>query len=256
MPYETLTVEVDGPVGRVWLDRPARLNALDARTLEEIIEAFTDLQRRADTPVVILGGRGRAFCAGADRRNPPARLAPGSGAGPRARRYAAQLGRRAAAAIERLEAITIARLHGHVIGGGLVLALACDLRVAAASTSFCIPEVELGVPLSWGAVPRLAREVGPARAKELILLGERFDARAAARYGLVNRVVAADDLDAAVDAWAARLAAQPAWALHMTHSQFRAYARAAVLGDVTEMDGDLLAAATREDPSRFGLRSK
>src|SRR5262245_34517225 len=249
--YETLTVQHVGPVAHLWLDRPERRNALSPLALEELIAACDELQRHFDTPVVILGGRGPAFCAGADRKDPPARLARGSGAGPRERRYVAQLGRRALEALERLEAITIARLHGHVIGGGLVLALACDLRIAAAGTSFRIPEVDLGVPLTWGAVPRLAREVGMARARELILLGDRFDAATAERHGLVNRTVPDDDLDATVHDWARRLAAKPPWALHMTKTQFQAYSRATPLGDVTAMDGDLLAAASSEDPTRF-----
>ena len=134
-----------------------------------------------------------------------------------------------------------------------MLALACDLRLAAASTSFRIPEVDLGVPLTWGAAPRLAREVGMARARELVLLGERFDATTAERYGLVNRVVPDDALDAAVHDWARRIAAKPPWAVHMTKSQFQAYGRAVPLGDVTALDGDLLAAATGEDPTRFAF---
>lgn len=256
MSYHTLTVETDGPIARVWLNRPERRNALNTQALEEIAAAFTELQRRFETPVVILGGRGRSFCAGADRKDPPStRMAAGSGAGPRERRWAAQIGRRALAAIEQLEAITIARIHGHAVGGGLALALACDLRIAASNTVFHIPEVDLGVPLSWGAVPRLARETGMARAKELILLCDRFDAPAAERYGLLNRIVAEADLDAAIDDWARRLAAKPAWALHMTKTQFRAYAHTISLGDVTESDGDLLAAAAREDPSRFAFPS-
>jgi len=249
--YETLTVEHDGPIARVWLNRAERRNALNAQTLEEIAAAFTELQRHFDAPVVVLGGRGASFCAGADRKDPPARLARGSGAGARERRHVAQVGRRAVEAIERVEAITIARLHGHAIGGGLAIALACDLRIAAASTVFHIPEVDLGVPLAWGAAPRLAREVGMARAKELILLCDRFDAAAAERYGVLNRVVPDDQLDAAVEAWAQRLAAKAPWALHMTKTQFRAYARATVLGDVTEGDGDLIALASAEDPTRF-----
>jgi len=134
-----------------------------------------------------------------------------------------------------------------------VLALACDLRVAAAGTSFHIPEVDLGVPLTWGAAPRLAREVGPARARELILLSDRLDAPTAERYGLVNRVVPDDHLDGAVNEWARRIAAKPPWALHMTKTQFQAYGRAVPLGDVTAMDGDLLAAASAEDPTRFAF---
>ena len=256
MTYETLTLELDGAIARVWLDRPAKLNALNPRALEEIVAVFEELQHRFETPVVVLGGRGRAFCAGADRAEPPGRLARGSGASARERRWTAQLGRRALEAIERVEAITVARLHGHVIGGGLVLALACDLRVAAASTSFWIPEVDLGIPLTWGAVPRLAREVGAAKAKELILLCDRFDAPTAAQCGLLNRVVADAALDAEVDAWARRLAAKPAWAVHMTKSQFQAYGRGVALGDVATLDGDLLAGATLEDPARFAWRDR
>jgi len=251
MDFETLSIERDGAIARVWLNRPECRNALSPRGLEEIAAVFEGLQREFATSVVILGGRGASFCAGADRKDPPARLAKGSGANGRERRWVAQAGRRAAEAIERCEAITIARLHGHVIGGGLVLALSCDLRVAAQGSQFWIPEVDLGIPLTWGAVPRLVREVGPARAKELILLCDRFDAAAADRYGMLNRVVPDDQLDAVVDDMAQRLAAKADWALHMTKTQFRAYAQTAMLGDVTEGDGDLLASATWEDPSRF-----
>jgi enoyl-CoA hydratase/carnithine racemase len=255
MAYETLIIEYQGPIAYVWLNRPERRNALNAQALEEIAATFIELQRSFETPVVVLGGRGQSFCAGADRKDPPAaRMAKGSGAGPRERRYASQLGRRVLAAIEQLDAITIARLHGHAIGGGLALALACDFRIAATSTIFQIPEVDLGIPLAWGAVPRLAREVGDARAKELILLCDQFDALAAERYGLLNRVVSEDALDATVNDWAQRLAAKPISAVHMTKTQFRAYAQRVALGDVTENDGDLLAAAVSEDPTRFAFK--
>ena len=256
MTPERLAVERDGAIARVWLDRPRVLNALDTQTLEEIAAVFTELGPHAGTRVVVLGGRGSSFCAGADRKDPPARVPRSSGAGAAARRHASQVGLRALEAIERCEAITIARLQGHVIGGGLVLALGCDLRLAAASASFHIPEVDLGVPLTWGAAPRLAREVGPARAKELILLCDRFDAASAERWGLLNRVVADDALDATVDDVAGRLAAKPEWALHMTKTQFQAYSRTTVLGDVSAMDGDLLRGAAAEDPTRFAFPPK
>lgn len=252
MSFETLEVQdAVGPITRIWLNRPARHNALNSTALEELIAAFEEQQRRFDSPVIVLGGHGPSFCSGADRNDPPGRLTAGSERSPRARRYAAQLGRRALEAIESVEAITIARLHGHVIGGGVVLALGCDLRIAASGTRFRIPEVELGIPLTWGAVPRLANEVGQARAKELILLGDAFDADTAEKYGLVNRVVRDADLDDCVDRWAERIASQPEWATHMTKTQFRAYGRAQSLGDVTEGDGDLLSAASAEDPGRF-----
>lgn len=256
MKYETLTVEIEAPIAHVWLNRPAQLNPLSTQVLEEIIAAFDELHGHHEIPVIVLGGRGRSFCAGADRKNPPARVPRASGASARSRRHAAQLGKRAVEAIEHVDAITIARLHGHVVGGGVLLALACDLRIAATSTSFWIPEVNLGVPLTWGGVPRLLPLVGPARAKELILMCDRVDAVTAERYGLLNRVVADDALDATVDDWARRLAAKPEWALHMSKNQFRAYSRMSVFGDVTEMDGDLLTGASAEDPTRFVFPDK
>lgn len=257
MTYPTLDVEIAPPLAHVWLARPERLNALDGQTLEDVTAVFTELQTRFDVQVVVLGGRGRAFCAGADRKDPPGRSAARApGTTPRERRWLAQMGRRALEAIERCEAVTIARLHGHVVGGGLVLALACDFRVAASDTSFHVPEVDLGIPLTWGAVPRLIREIGAARAREVILLCDRFDAATAERWHLVHRTAPADGLDAAVEALAARLAAKPAWAVHMTKSQLQAYGKAAVLGDVSTLDGDLLALASAEDPTRFRFPAK
>lgn len=256
--YETLELERDGAVLFVWLARPAKRNALNGTSLREIEMLFGALQSDFDTRVVVLGGRGPAFCAGADRDDPPGseRMSAASGASPRERRFSAQLGRRACAAIEALEAVTLARLHGFALGGGLALALACDLRFAAEGTRLGLPEVDLGVPLTWGATPRLIHEVGAARARELLLLGDAVEAAEAARIGLVHRVVPVDALDEAVLAAARRLAAKPEVAVHMTKTQLRAYARAATLGDVSEADADLLLEASRSGVARESFRRK
>jgi len=247
-----IEVERQGSVTRVWLSRPERRNALDTGTLEALEATFRGLQEDFDTRVVVLGGRGPSFCAGADRKSPPGaeRMAGASGAGPRERRYAAQLGRRAVAALADLEAVSIARIQGHAVGGGVALALACDFRLAARDARLRIPEVDLGIPLAWGATPLLVREVGPLRARELILLCEELDAERALAWGLLNRVVDARDLDAAVDDWAARLAAKPELAVHMTKTQLRGLARSGPLGDLAEADGDLLFAASATATAR------
>lgn len=258
MNWQTLSVTYDGPILRVWLDRPAKRNALDGTALEEIAALFGGLATDFVTRVVILGGRGASFCAGADRTSPPGseRLAASSDASERERRWVAQIGRRAARAIEDAEVVTIARVHGHAVGGGVVLAAACDFRVAAAGTIFHVPEVDLGIPLTWGGTPRLIHELGAARARELILLCDRIDAAEAHRIGLVHRVVPAAELDAAVDALATRLAAKPEIAVHMTKTQFRAYAGRAAHGDVTESDGDQLLAASRSAIARLSFPTK
>ena len=252
MTLESLEVVREGPVLRVWLNRPERRNALDTTALEEVAQLFTGLATDFETRVVVLGGRGEAFCAGADRKNPPAaaRMAASSDATERERRYAAQIGRRAARAIEEAAVPSIARLHGYAIGGGVVLAAACDFRVAAEGTWFHVPEVDLGIPLTWGGTPRLVHEIGAARARELILLCERIDAATAERWGLVHRVAPAAHLDAAVDELSGRLAGKPEVAVDKTRTQLLAYARRAALGDVTETDGDVLMAASRVGVAR------
>lgn len=258
MPFRSLEIERAGPVLRVFLNRPERRNALHGEALEEIARLFTELQTDFATRVVILGGRGPSFCAGADRRDPPgsARLRADSGATERERRHVAQLGRRACRAIEELEAVTIARIHGHAVGGGVALAVACDFRIAAEDAVFHVPEVDLGVPLTWGATARLVQELGAARARELILLCEVVDGRRAESLGLVHRAVPAAGLDATVADWAARIAAKPEIAVHMTKTQLRSYARRAALGDVTEGDGDLLLAASRVGVARESFRRR
>jgi enoyl-CoA hydratase/carnithine racemase len=255
---QTLELERAGPVLHVWLARPARHNALTGTSLAEIETLFTQLQTDFATRVVVLGGRGPSFCAGADRDDPPGskRMRRSEGVSERERRHAAQLGRRACAAIEALEAVTIARLHGHVLGGGLALALACDFRLAASDARLALPEVDLGVPLTWGATPRLIHEIGAARARELMLLGDTVDADRAERIGLVHRVLPAAGLDAAVRELAERIAAKPEIAVHMTKTQLRAYAHRARLGDVSEGDADLLLASARVGVAREAFRRR
>ena len=258
MRFDHLALEVRGPVLHVILNRPERLNALSGKTLEEVGHCFESLAGRFDVRVAVLRGAGRAFSSGADRENPPGIPSGDSGAEPisaRERRYALQVGWRACRAIQHCEVITVACVRGYAIGGGLALALACDLRIAARETVFHIPEVDLGTPLSWGATARLISEIGAARAREMILLCDRVDGERACHWGLVHRAVPERELDAECDILAKRLAAKPELAVHMTKSQFRAYAQTAGLGNVSEMDGDL-SAGVRNDPTfqnAFGI---
>jgi enoyl-CoA hydratase/carnithine racemase len=252
MRWTRLEVERSGPILLVWLNRPEKRNALDTTALEELGELFRELQTDFEPRVVVLGGRGPSFCGGADLTDPPgsARMRANSGATEREQRYAAQLGLRTCRAIEDADVVTIARIQGYAVGGGFALALACDFRIAAESALFQLPEIGLGVPLTWGATPRLIDEVGAARGREILLLCDRVDAARAERWGLVHRVVAEEALDAEVEAWAERIAAKPEIAVHMTKTQLRAYRRRALLGDVSEADGDLLRGAARAGIAR------
>jgi len=252
---ETLEVVQDGAVLRVWLNRPEKRNPLSPAVLQELIDVFTGVATDYDVRCVVIGGRGPSFSGGADLRAPtPPRSDEPT---PRERRWVSQLGRRMASAVDSCEVPTVARLHGHVVGGAAVLAMACDFRIAAEDTSFWIPEVDLGIPLTWGAVPLLIRECGMARAREAVVMCDRISATDAERWGMAHRVVPAEALDETVDAWASRLAAKPATAMSATTSQFRAYAAVSRLADLTELDGDLLTmgSSSAEFRSAFSRRS-
>ena len=152
--FGTLRVEIDptsqGRIGRLTLDQPAKLNPLGSTALREIAEAAAWFDS-TDASVVIVTGAGRAFSSGFDLRE----FAGGSSA--TSSRDQADLGRRMAEAMERMNALTIAAIKGPCVGGGVVLAGVCDLRIAADDTVFSIPEVDLGIPLAWGGIPRLVR---------------------------------------------------------------------------------------------------
>jgi enoyl-CoA hydratase/carnithine racemase len=194
------------------LDRPEKLNALSRAALEELALGAAWFDAQPEVKVVVVSGEGAAFSAGFDLGDPTwPELGPPE--------RSAAVGRAMAEAVGAMRAVTIASIRGHCIGGGVVLASACDLRVASANAAFRIPEVDLGVPLFWTGVPRLARDLGPALTKELILTGRSFDASEAHSIRFVNRVVPDDELEAVTDALAAELAAKPSLVVQTTKRQ-------------------------------------
>ena len=155
-------------------------------------------------------------------------------------RHGSGTGVRTAAALEGLDQITIAAVHGFAVGGAVVLAVCCDLRVAGESTWFSIPEVELGLPLSWHGLPRLAREVGPLRALELTVTCDRFSARQAYEYGLVTRLSPDGEEEKTARELAGRIVAKPPLPVALTKASVRAIRQASELGQTAYSDPDLL----------------
>ena len=250
MNFKTIKVEIDGALGRLTLNRPERLNAMNATMLRELVEAARWFDEQREARVVIVGGAGRAFCAGADlKESPTAEVVPDSGESWLYRREAAQYGRRMADAIEQMRATTIVRLHGHIVGGGVVLATACDLRVAAEDARFSIPEIELGIPLTWGAIPRLTREIGPAMTKELVMTCRPFTAQEAKQMGFVNRVAPLDELDQCVERLASDIIAKPSVPVVITKEHVNAIARAMSAGLTAFADGEALISALADPES-------
>jgi enoyl-CoA hydratase/carnithine racemase len=198
----TVSYERGGNVGYITLDRPTVLNAMNDALVRDLLAAARAAAVDADARVIVLRGAGRAFCAGADLEESPAQhdLA--------AYRTGRMDDEQAVARTFRaLDRPVIAQLHGAVVGGGCVLAMLADLRVAAEDTRFEFPEVRVGATVSFGGLYHLARIVGLGRCFELLYLADAFDAAEALRLGLVNRVVARDALDATVRTMAERIAA-------------------------------------------------
>ncbi|MGO9606651.1 MAG: enoyl-CoA hydratase/isomerase family protein [Candidatus Binataceae bacterium] len=253
--FQTIKVEVDGPLGRLVLNRPERLNAIGATMLQEFVEAARWFDSHHELRVVIASGAGRAFSAGADLKDSPAAAAtPRTGNSWLFRREAGQYGLRAADALEQMRAVTIAQVHGYAVGGGVVLTAVCDLRVAADDATFFIPEIELGIPLAWGGIPRLVREIGPAMTKELVMTCRRFSAAEAKAIGFINRVVPPARLAAEAEELARELIARPSVPIAITKEHVNAVTRA-VSGSSAFADGDGLMAAFGEDESRAAGRA-
>jgi enoyl-CoA hydratase/carnithine racemase len=250
MSFATIEVNALGARGEITLNRPDKLNPLSTVTLRELADGARWLDERSEVKVVVVSGRGRAFSSGADVSVFADAAAEVAGV-----REGADAGRLMAEAIEAMRAVTIARIHGHCVGGGVVLAAACDLRVAADTARFSIPEVDLGIPLAWGGIPRLVREIGPAMTKELVLTCRPFAAAEARDLGFVNRVVAEEDLDEAVEELAAPLLSRSALTLAATKRGVAAASRAMVSTDNAWSDADVLLTALSDPESRTAAES-
>lgn len=188
MEFQNIRLEKEGSVAVVVIDRPKALNALNFETLQELLSCFQGLAREESVGVIIITGGGeKAFVAGADISYMH-EFNPLEGA-----RFG-ELGHAVMSAIEQAPQPVIAAINGFALGGGCELALACDFRIAAENAKFGQPEVNLGVIPGFGGTQRLPRIVGKGIAAELLYTGDMIDAAEAYRIGLVNKVVASDEL--------------------------------------------------------------
>jgi len=188
MSYETLQVERRDRIAFVTINRPDKLNALNAQSKSELKELFLDIQNDAEVDVVILTGSGdKAFVAGTDIKE-LTELNEEKG-----KRFSED-GQAVFNLIENLGKPVIAAVNGYALGGGSELALACHIRIASDNAKFGQPEVNLGIIPGYGGTQRLARLVGKGSAMEMILTGEQVDSQEALRIGLVNKVVSFPEL--------------------------------------------------------------
>ena len=217
-----VSVEQDGPVATVWLDRADKRNALSSALMADLAAALDRVRDDAAVRVVVLRGRGPVFSSGIDHA------------------LLMEVMQKAAHVpfahlhhdlqdvfhrLERMQKPVVAALHRMCVGMALELALACDLRIATADTVLGLPEIAFGIVPDVGGTTRLTREVGPARARELVLTGRLIDAAAAERHGLVHEVAADESaLDAAVARACERLARHPPVAVGLAKELCRAAA--------------------------------
>src|ERR687897_463562 len=176
-------VEREDSIAVLTVDRQEKLNALDGQVVEEIGQALLELEVESPRAIIVTGAGERAFIAGADIRAM-------SVMDPIEAKRFSEIGHAAMALLDRSPIPTIAAVNGYALGGGCEVAIACDIRVAAANATFGFPEVGLGILPGMGGTQRLPRLIGPALAKELIFTGRRISAKVAREIGLVNRVVA------------------------------------------------------------------
>jgi len=187
MTFATVLFEVEDHVAWVTLNRPNVLNAYNVQMRDDLAEVLSAIRDDAEIRVLILQGAGRAFCAGADLTEFGTAPSPTI-----ARRV--RFARDVWATLYGLDIPTLAAVHGYVFGSGLEMALFCDLRIAADTTQFAMPEVQRGLIPAAGGTQTLARVCGVGRALDILLTGRRFDAAEALRLGIVTEVVPGDNL--------------------------------------------------------------
>lgn len=239
--WSVVRLRVAASVATITLNRPDRLNALTADMCDELVEALDEANDH-DARVVVVTGEGRAFCAGADVRGGSGRPLPIHD------RYTF---------FNRLEdhpAPTIAAINGACIGGGLELALCCDLRIAAETAKLGLGESKLGVIPAGGGTVRLPRLIGPARAKELMFFGDSITGAEARDLGIVNAAVPSSELDAVVEDWSSRLAASAPKAISAIKRSVNVGGQMGVL-EATQLEGALAREVLRSADATEGMQA-
>jgi enoyl-CoA hydratase len=189
MNFENILVSIENNIGQITINRPSKLNALNVATIQELHNAFKNLESKEEVCVIIITGEGeKAFVAGADISE-FAHFSVEEGA-----QLAAQGQELLFDFVENLKTPVIAAVNGFALGGGLELAMACHFRVASDNAKMGLPEVSLGVIPGYGGTQRLPQLIGKGRAMEMIMTAGMIDAETAKNYGLVNHVVPQTEL--------------------------------------------------------------
>lgn len=243
-----LLLDKDGPVAMITFNNPTAMNALTVATLKALDKVLGDLETDAGVRAVIMTGAGeKAFVAGGDIAHLATLDADSA-------RDFALLAQRVIDRIEGFPKPVIAAVNGYALGGGCEVAMGCDIRIAADTARFGLPEVKLGIIPGFAGAPRLVRLVGKGKAKEMIFTGEMIKADEALRIGLVNRVVPGQELLAEARALALQMSERSPSAIRLAkeaieHSMEMDFARA------SRLEADLFALCFTTPDCREGIRA-
>lgn len=187
MSTQNIIFEKKESIGYIKMNRPEAMNALNSETFHELNHLFNHIEKNDDADVIIITGEGKAFVAGADI------VEMQNMDGQQSRKFS-KLGQHVFRRMELMDSVFIGAVNGFALGGGCEFAMACDLRIASEKAKFGQPEVNLGVTPGFAGTQRLPRLIGMARAKEFLLTGDMISADQALNFGLVNKVVAPEEL--------------------------------------------------------------
>ena len=247
---DVLEVERRGPAAWLWLNRPELRNALNAELQDLLLKTLEKIESEKNIQVLILAGRGQAFCAGGDlSRMEQASKMTKARSKAEAGRFAKLLYR-----MHTYPKPLIARVHGAAFAGGMGLVAACDLVVAAEEAEFCLPEVRIGLVPAMIS-PYIVRVLGETQARRYVLTGERLGAREAHRIGFVHECVPVAELNARVEKFVAQLSQAGPQALARSKKLLAKVAKAAITPKLSEETAAVLADVRAGEEAREGIRS-
>lgn len=242
---EELTYVVNGKIGTMKVNRPKAFNALNRAVIDEMDRIFDEIAKKQDIKVLVIGGD-RNFAAGADITQ----MANANVEEAAVFSFNSTFNK-----LMNLPVATIAAMDGFALGGGLELALACDIRIATKRAKMGTPEITLGIMPGAGGTVRLPRLVGYSKAFEMICMGEQVRAEQALALGLVNRVVEDDALEAEVKAVANKLAAMPLVAMQTAKKSMRAELECSTVEEATELEVKNWASLFATEDQKEGMRA-
>jgi enoyl-CoA hydratase len=248
---EFVTIARDGAIATLTMNRGDGRNALSRQLILELTEAARSFADDLQTQAVIIAGAG-AFTAGADLKDPAMDRRRANGL--LERRHMVRIGPDMCDAWERVEQVTICAIEKFCIGGGAALAAACDFRIMAKGSHMRLPEIPLGMNMSWHAVPRLTTLIGPSRTKQFVIFGEKVGAEQALSWGLCDEIAEVGQALAAARRWAEKVVKLPPNAVRMSKQGVNATANS-LHHATTFMDLDQYALATTSEDYREAIKA-